>query len=346
MGYLTPGIAECSEVPTLVVIDNTPVLRTAWSFEVAAVSQLRGGDYVTTVIKCDKALQVQCDMKYLLQLYPCAFALLAARSAFGIENLADVPCGLQWRRQARIIGGESANPGEFPWLVSITNRGGHFCGGTIINKRWVMTAAHCMCSGPVELPVEHIRVNVGKHNLNKRETPIAQEIRVRRLILHPDYQCDRYMHDLALLELDDNVDWSKSVWPACLPQAEDPSFVGKEATAAGWGWIQPDVTGKRADILQKVTLLVVDNDTCRNWYKSEGKKTKIADSQICAGYEQGGRDTCWADSGGPLMVGDENRITVVGVVSTGIGCARPKLPGLYTRLTNYSSWIRNQVLES
>ncbi|XP_069668904.1 trypsin-1 isoform X2 [Periplaneta americana] len=285
-------------------------------------------------------------MEILMQLYPCALVVLAARSVVCVENLADVPCGRQWRREGRIVGGESANPGEFPWLVSITRRGGHFCGGTLINKRWVVTAAHCMCSGLIELPVEHVRVTVGEHDLAKRETPLAQEVRVRRLVLHPDYRCERYDHDIALLELDDAVDWSESVWPACLPKGAE-SFSGREATAAGWGWLhETSSLGGRTDVLQKVTLLVVDNDTCRTWYKSKGKKNKILDSQMCAGYEEGGRDSCWADSGGPLMVGDDERITVVGVISSGIGCAQPKLPGLYTRMSNYSAWIRTYVQAS
>ncbi|KDR21542.1 hypothetical protein L798_01695 [Zootermopsis nevadensis] len=273
-----------------------------------------------------------------------------------MTSVADVPCGRQWRREGRIVGGEPAVPGEFPWLVSITRRGGHFCGGTIVNKRWVITAAHCMCSGPVELPVEHIRVVVGEHDLSKRETPPSREMGVRRLVLYPGYQCERFNHDIALLELDGEVGWSETAWPACLPQeisclnhfvAGATSFSGREATAAGWGWLhEASAQGGRADVLQKVTLRVVDNDTCRNWYKSKGKKTKVLDSQMCAGYEQGGRDSCWADSGGPLMVRDPDRVTIVGVISTGIGCAQPKLPGLYTRLSNYSTWIKTHVQAS
>jgi hypothetical protein len=76
--------------------------------------------------------------------------------------------------------------------------------------------------------------------------------------------------------------------------ADATSFSGREATAAGWGWLhETSALGGRTDVLQKVTLLVVDNETCKDWYKAKGKKTKILDSQMCAGYEQGGRDSCW-----------------------------------------------------
>ena len=86
-------------------------------------------------------------------------------------------------------------------------------------------SALAVSSGPVELPVEHIRVTVGEHDLTNRETPPAQELRVRRLVLHPDYQCERFNHDIALLELDDAVGWSESVWPACLPQGSFLSWL-------------------------------------------------------------------------------------------------------------------------
>ncbi|XP_063230462.1 plasminogen [Bacillus rossius redtenbacheri] len=259
------------------------------------------------------------------------------------HNLSDVPCGRRWRRSGRIVGGEATNPGEFPWLVSITRRGGHFCGGTLLHKRWVMTAAHCMCSGPVHLPAEHIRVTVGEHDLTSAEEPAAHEVRVSRLLLHPDYKCARFANDIALLELSSEVTWSEAVWPACLPTGFS-SYSNTEATAAGWGWLQESSSkGGRADVLQKVKLQVVPNEECRDWYRSQGKKIKISDSQMCAGYESGGRDSCWADSGGPLMIGEGDQTMVVGIVSTGIGCARPRLPGLYTRISEYMVWIEGHV---
>lgn len=116
-------------------------------------------------------------------------------------------------------------------------------------------------------------------------------------------------------------------------------------------------------MLQKAKVHVIETEKCRSWYKSQGKKTKIQESQICAGHEQGGIDACWvsltstklyvakqnieiqADSGGPLMVDMDapDRMMVVGVVSTGIGCARPYLPGIYTRVSEFIPWIRGVV---
>ncbi|KAF7408478.1 hypothetical protein HZH66_003015 [Vespula vulgaris] len=102
---------------------------------------------------------------------------------------------------------------------------------------------------------------------------------------------------------------------------------------------------KRADVMQKVSVRVVENSICREWYASQGKSTRVESQQMCAGHEEGGRDTCWADSGGPLMVGNhpDGSMMVVGVVSSGVGCARPRLPGIYTRVSEYVTWITQQI---
>lgn len=148
----------------------------------------------------------------------------------------------------------------------------------------------------MKLPLGHIRVTVGEYDLTKRETPQAEEIGVDNLIMHPGYKCPLFNHDIALLHLDRDVTWSETVWPACLPSGKD-AFTDLEATAAGWGWLEESTSkGGRANILQKVKLLVVDNAKCLKWYLSEGKKVKILDSQMCAGYENGGRDACWVST--------------------------------------------------
>jgi hypothetical protein len=141
-------------------------------------------------------------------------------------------------------------------------------------------------------------VTVGEHDLTGREQPQATDLAVEHTELHPNYECQKYVHDIALLRLATEVSWSpRSAWPACLPGvlprgSED--FKGREATAAGWGWLHENsAQGGRADVLQKVKLQIVDNARCLDWYHSQGKKINILSSQMCAGFENGGKDSCW-----------------------------------------------------
>nr|XP_023013489.1 trypsin-1 [Leptinotarsa decemlineata] len=212
-----------------------------------------------------------------------------------------------------------------------------------------MTAGHCLCTGIEDdvLKPASIKVTMSQHDLTHKNTD-AYQMDVKTITIHPGYICTRPKDDIALLELQNTIHWSESVLPACLPvAASQRDSENILATVAGWGWTNEDSSkGGRAKNLQKARVNIIETNQCRTWYHSQGKKTKIHDSHICAGYEQGGIDACWADSGGPLMVNTNqqtNQMMVVGVVSTGIGCARPYLPGLYTRVSDYIPWIREVI---
>ncbi|XP_011703282.1 PREDICTED: prostasin-like isoform X3 [Wasmannia auropunctata] len=238
------------------------------------------------------------------------FGALALVAFFGIlftpiqaeyTNLADVPCGRSERTtpQARIVGGQDAAPREFPWLVSITRKGGHFCGGVILNDRYVLTAGHCLCAGPNKIPTGQLRVTLGEHNLRAPEVPAAKHESVINAVLHPGHKCGKYVDDIALLELARPISWSESVKPACLPVATGKpgysAFGGVDAVVAGWGWLGEDRSKyKRADVLQKVDVRVVTNTVCGEWYASQGKSVSVGTKQMCAGWEEGGKDACWA----------------------------------------------------
>ncbi|XP_018567398.1 trypsin-1-like, partial [Anoplophora glabripennis] len=268
--------------------------------------------------------------------------------------VADVRCGSRKvaRRFAKVVGGENAEKGEFPWLVSITRRGGHFCGGTVINNRFVLTAGHCLCSGVGQdiLKPANIKITLSQHDLTNTNSD-AYQMDIKTVMIHPGYICNKPKDDIAMLELEKELQWSDSVIPACLPVAANHDRYSKFdnilATVAGWGWTnEKNSKGGRAKILQKAKVNVIETEKCRSWYKAQGKKTKIQETQLCAGHEQGGIDACWADSGGPLMInteGQNDQMVVVGVVSTGIGCARPQLPGIYTRVSEYIPWITETI---
>ncbi|XP_011871168.1 PREDICTED: transmembrane protease serine 9-like [Vollenhovia emeryi] len=204
--------------------------------------------------------------------------------------------------------------------------------------------------GTNQIPIGQLRVTLGEHNLRAPEVPAARHESVINAVLHPGHRCGKYVDDIALLELARPISWSESVKPACLPVATGKpgysAFGGVEAVVAGWGWLGEDRSKyKRADVLQKVDVQVVTNSVCSEWYASQNKSISVGATQMCAGWEDGKKDSCWADSGGPLMVGSQpaGPLMVIGVVSTGIGCSRSRLPGIYVRVSDYVSWIKSIV---
>jgi secreted trypsin-like serine protease len=194
-------------------------------------------------------------------------------------------------------------------------------------------------------------VSIGEHSLKDntaKQQALARRhariIKVRQIIMHPSYISRQVADDIALVQLAETVEWDDRIQPACLPNPDKDSFSGILATVAGWGWSDEVKNGgQRADIMQKVDVPILANDECQRWYKDEKKALIIVDGSMCAGFEAGGKDSCQGDSGGPLMIKKDGRHVVVGVVSAGIGCARPKLPGLYTRVNNYLDWISEMV---
>ena len=118
-----------------------------------------------------------------------------------------------------------------------------------------------------------------------------------------------------------------------------PETVG---VVSGWGMNNEDYSvGEKPDVLQSVEVPIWDNEVCQSSYKGLMKSNKIYESQMCAGEKNGGFDSCWGDSGGP-MVNKQTGI-LIGVVSTGVGCARKGLPGIYTRVSRYTKWIKGNV---
>ncbi|GFQ91269.1 serine protease filzig [Trichonephila clavata] len=248
-------------------------------------------------------------------------------------------CGKTYMRDSKIVGGENTTFGYQPWHVGVIKRAlmsqKIACGGALIHEKWVITAAHCV----YKTPATTLRVRVGEYNIRENsEAYPHEEYSVKRKVVNEDYEPATYRHDIALLELSHPVVYRKHIVPICLPEKLD-NFTGRLATVTGWGRTS---YGRRTppNILQKVNVEVIGTDTCQEWLQIAGRKETVYPTMICAGYKEGGKDSCQGDSGGPLTIREDGRTTLIGLVSWGVGCARPNLPGVYTKITEYLDWIR------
>jgi secreted trypsin-like serine protease len=241
-----------------------------------------------------------------------------------VQSVAAAP-----RPDPRIIGGEPADFGEYPFMVALlfeptagTDFQKQYCGGSLIASRWVLTAAHC--ADFLESP-EEVAVAIARTDLDSTQ---GVRIAVRSIHVHPDWDPSIISPDVALLELARPVN---GVTPIQLTSIGQDSFeaAGTLLTVIGWG--NTSATGQASfpDELREVVVPVVDDTTCDEVY--HGFVT--VDTQLCAGEK--GLDSCGGDSGGPLFATTSGGTEIqVGIVSYGIGCAKNRFPGVYTEVNS------------
>ncbi|KAM9843778.1 chymotrypsinogen A-like [Aulostomus maculatus] len=234
---------------------------------------------------------------------------------------------------SKIVGGDDAVPGAWPWQVSLHDTSfGHFCGGSLINSRWILTAAHCFTStSTADLVVYLGRQSQEGQNVNEVSSKVSQVIR------HEDYNDQTLDNDICLLELSSSVDFTSYIAPVCLPAEGSTAEAGTDCWVTGWGTIGSDVPLPSPGNLQEVSVPVVPNTECSETYST------LTSNMICAGLPEGGKDSCQGDSGGPMVYQNETTWVQLGVVSFGFGCAEPDTPGVYARVSQYETWIRNNI---
>ncbi|KAK0074743.1 hypothetical protein PV325_007862 [Microctonus aethiopoides] len=244
----------------------------------------------------------------------------------------DCVCGAG--RKTRIVGGTVANIAEFPWMVGMTKQGQFHCGGSLITRLHVLTAAHCLEG----FDKRYFEVYMGDDRVAKRSNNAIRR-RVKSWTIHKDFNSYNLNNDIAIIELDRAVSLNGHIKTACLPENRAIDYTGSLAIAIGWG--RTTEGGDISSQLRKVKVPVLSDEECD---EAGYQKTRRTENMFCAGYLEGLRDACSGDSGGPLLVnGPHNHLEIIGITSFGRGCARPRYPGVYTKVTNYLGWLSDEL---
>ncbi|KAL7835713.1 hypothetical protein SRHO_G00280600 [Serrasalmus rhombeus] len=220
----------------------------------------------------------------------------------------------------KIVGGYECKAHSQPWQVSL-NVGYHSCGGSLVNRDWVVSAAHCYKS--------RIEVRLGEHNIQVTENT-EQFIPSSVVIKNPGYDSWTIDNDIMLIKLSKPATLNAYVQPVALPSGCAPA--GTMCTVSGWGNTMSSTADRNK--LQCLEIPILSNADCQNSYPG-----MITDSMFCAGYLEGGKDSCQGDSGGPVVCNNQ----LQGVVSWGYGCAEKNHPGVYTKVCKFTTWLQQTM---
>nr|QGA31130.1 proclotting enzyme-3 [Nilaparvata lugens] len=245
-------------------------------------------------------------------------------------------CGRNGRLLSQVLNNKNQNVENkaWPWAVTIINANTkeHHCGGTLVSRYHVISAAHCFIIDGGHVMKEVILARMGEYDFKHDDDSRFYDYEVERIINHPDYDDPIHEHDITVLVLKRPVRYNVYVQPACLP-APDDNYNNMTAVVVGWGKL--DFGGRSSSVLREVHVPVWEHDQC-----VKSVTQTIFTTNVCAAAYEGGKDACQGDSGGPLVVQrDDGRWKLIGVVSWGVQCALPGKPGIYTAVNKYLDWM-------
>lgn len=230
----------------------------------------------------------------------------------------------------RVVGGTECALGECPWQALLLDQEGEgFCGGTILNQRYILTAAHCINQ------TKSVKVVVGAVHRTEEDRSGMVYV-VERILTHPKFELQTYNFDIALIELRDPIQFSENVKAACLPTADFANQIlmkQREGKVSGFG--RTEERGRTSLTLRVISVPYVERKDCM-----VSSNYEITENMFCAGYHSVGKDACQGDSGGPHVTEYRGTYFVTGIVSWGEGCAREGKYGIYTKVSKFIVWIK------
>jgi len=268
-------------------------------------------------------------------------------------------CGISKNAQRKIMGGLDAGYGQFPWTAHIKIRGpgiDKVCGGTLIDRKWVLTAGHCTqycltpdCSSEISQSEITYKVILGEYDMLSEEAFSPESYLVTYVFRHPEYRnVMRYRSngmieseprfDVALMLLERPVRPAPNVAPICLPHNTTLPEAGTQATVVGWGRLGREEGAPHSNVLQATTVPILSDYGC-----ALQTGLGVYNDQLCAGGSYTETSACPGDSGGGLQIqDDQDRWTLIGIVSNGPSLCGAQ-PVIFHKVAQTLSWVRQTM---
>ncbi|XP_005397603.1 PREDICTED: serine protease 40-like [Chinchilla lanigera] len=267
------------------------------------------------------------------------FLALAAQDT---QPLSEV-CGRPAYR-GKIFGGNKANPERWPWQASLLLHGRHICGASLIDRNWVISAAHCFQRS--HSPSDY-RVLLGYNKLSS-PTNFSLQMTVYKLIVHEDYdKIHRMSRDIVLMQLHRPVEFNSHVLPVCLPDSSLNLDPFASCWITGWGMLTEDTFLSAPFQLQEGEMALISREHCAEYYElppgvEDPNPYVVKEDMLCAAEFATERSVCRGDSGGPLVCPVQGIWYLIGVSSWSAPCLRPVGPSVFANVTYFANWIKEQ----